>query len=218
MATAIAATTLRTNPLANDDLLLREILHRSANDLQLVIGLLSFEARQAASADTRGALGAVAGRVAALARAREAMQTGRQRNLAGTLRAVCAALQSQAGPRGILVSLDIDAETAGLSTERITCLALAANELATNAIRHGFGSDQAGHVRIAVGCHDDEHISIIVDDDGALAGSELGHSETGIGASSLGPGLARRLVAAADALLIVPGPDSKRFEIRVRTD
>ena len=99
MATAIAATTLRTDPLANDDLLLREILHRSANDLQLVIGLLSFEARQAASADTRGALGAVAGRVAVLARVREAMQTGRQRNLPGTLRAVCAADRTRAGPQ-----------------------------------------------------------------------------------------------------------------------
>ena len=192
-----------------DSLLLRETCHRSANDLQLIVSLLSLQSHQAKSAETRAALTDAAGRVAVLAGARAALQQ-RQPSLETALRRVCEALITHAEPRAIHVSLDVAPVASRFTGPHVTTLALIVNELATNAIKHAFNEDRGGCIRISVVEHDRAHLAIIVDDDGLpFPGPDLRRPD------GLGLGLARRLMESVGGLVILPPVGSKRFEIRV---
>lgn len=193
----------------NDDLLLRETNHRCCNDLQLIVGLLALQSRRAATSETREALADVMERVAILARARSAQHRGRTSGLEGTIRQVCEALQSQAEPRSILISLEVQDEALDLSASYTTTLALVVNELTTNAIKHAFQDGGSGTIRVWIGKNGGGDLVIIVEDDGRpfieAAGSDKG----------LGMGLAKRLMASIGGLFIPPPSGSKAFELRM---
>lgn len=194
------------------DLLLRETNHRCANDLQLVVSLLSLQSRRAVSAETRQALNDTMERVAILARARAALNRPEQPTLEAALRQICEALQPQAEPRSILISLVSSSEAGRLSTVQITTLALIVNELATNAIKHAFAGEKGGRIEISIQRSDRGHVTIQVDDDG-LPFPEVSARNTN--GSGLGLGLVRRLMASIGGLIILPSGGSKTFEIRV---
>ncbi len=196
--------------VASPDLLLREINHRCSNDLQLVVSLLSLQSRRAATPESREALEDAAQRVAILAEARSMLQHQDEDSLETALRKTCEALQSQAEPRGILVALAVGEQPTGLSSSKIMTLALAVNELATNAIKHAFEEGKSGYVHISLRQNDDHGIIICVDDDG-LPFPEVSDG----GGSGFGLGLVNRLVASIGGLLIMPTNGSKIFEIRV---
>lgn len=193
----------------DDDLLLRETHHRCSNDLQLVVGLLGLQSRRATNAEARAALNDAMERVAVLVRARSTLNR-REQSIESALRQVCEALQSQAEPRGILVSLAVDPGPHRLSASTIMTVALAINELATNAIKHGFKDGRTGSVRVTLRHHDRHQLTVLVDDDGL----PFPDATEGRGAGS-GLGLVRRLIAATGGLMIVPEDGSKRFELRV---
>jgi two-component sensor histidine kinase len=192
----------------SDDLLLRETNHRCSNDLQLVVGLLALQSRKAESAEARQALTDAMERVSILARARTALHQKARHGLGAALRQVAEALHSHAEPRSILVSLEIEAEGQMLSPPQVTTLALVVNELATNAIKHAFEAEVAGHISIKVREYDQSGVSILVDDDG-LPFPEPGKT------TGLGLGLVKRLVASAGGLFLSPPSGSKTFEIRI---
>ncbi|WP_242141231.1 MULTISPECIES: sensor histidine kinase [unclassified Sphingomonas] len=192
------------------DLLLRETNHRCANDLQLVVSLLALQSRRAQSAETRQALADTMDRVAVLARARAALIHQHHHTLEASLRQICEALHAQAEPRQILVSLQVESRSDGVSDVQITTLALIVNELATNAIKHAFEEEKGGHIRIIVRHRDDQNLVVIVDDDG-LPFPELGARRDG----GLGLGLVQRLMQSIGGLIILPSNGSKCFEIRV---
>lgn len=196
--------------MRHNDLLLRETHHRCSNDLQLVVGLLSLQSRRATNPETREALADATARVAVLARSRAELNQQRQPSLQSALRQVCEALHSQAEPRSILVSMQAEHDVQGLAPDHIATLALVVNELATNAIKHAFEEEKAGHVSISLRADGEREAVIIVDDDG-LPFPEATSAKN----SGMGLGLVKRLVASIDGLLIQPETGSKCFEIRV---
>ena len=192
-----------------DDLLLRETNHRCSNDLQMVVSLLALQARRATNFEAEQALTDAMERVAILSRARAALHRDRHPSLSSALRQVCEALHAQAEPRSILVSLRVEDEVQGLSASQVMTLALAVNELATNAIKHAFAQDAAGHVRIITSNGVGRDATVIVDDDG-LPFPELREPSGGFGL-----GLVRRLIESIGGIVIMPPPGTKRFELRV---
>jgi two-component sensor histidine kinase len=190
-----------------DDLLLRETNHRCSNDLQLVVSLLALQSQRAATPEAREALVDAMERVSVLANARRIMHRDRPPTLDVALRQVCEALQAQAEPRSILISLHVTDEPRGLPANHVTTLSLVVNELVTNAIKHAFAEGKSGYVRVTITRKSGEDITILVDDDG------LPLPPTG--GSGLGMGIAKRLMASIDGLLIQPEPGSKVFELRV---
>lgn len=163
-----------------------------------------------ASEEARHALNDAAERVAVLARARAAITQQRAPDLAGALREVCEALQPYAEPRSILISFRIDQPPPGLSANRITTLALVVNELLTNAIKHAFEDRESGRITVAIGRNAGGDVTVTVDDDGQPCPDQSGRIGDG-----LGLGLARRLMASIDGLLIAPVSPAKMFELRV---
>ena len=192
------------------DLLLRETNHRCSNDLQLVVSLLSLQSQRATSQEAREALRDAMERVAVLARARTPAHAEQKPSIAGALRQVCEALHAQADPRSILVSLEVADDVDGLAPNEVTTLALVANELATNAIKHGYKDGKAGHIRVTLGRTTAGDVSVIVDDDGLPLPEAVQPGHTG-----LGLGLAKRLTASVGGLFIPPATGSKAFELRV---
>jgi two-component sensor histidine kinase len=197
-------------PLQGDDLLLRETNHRCTNDLQLVVSLLTLQSRRASSPEVRQALTDAMERVSILSRARSAMYRERPQSLEAALRQVCEALNAQAEPRSILISLESGQQVHDLSEKQITTVALVVNELATNAIKHAFEEGKSGHIRVSISWNGGRDVTIIVDDDGLPFPETVGGKDGGVGL-----GLVKRLLASIDGLLIMPGGGSKCFEITV---
>lgn len=123
--------------LARRDMLLRELAHRTMNNLQVLGALLTFQARTVGG-DARRELREAAGRVDAMAAAYRSLHGSGGAgavDLAAVLRELCDGLGSAlVGPGG---SCRVDARTLLLPAEAAMPLALVANELVTNAIKHG---------------------------------------------------------------------------------
>lgn len=205
----VGPTSSGVRPPQADDLLLRETNHRCSNDLQLVVSLLGLQSRRAAMAEVRQALADAMERVAILARARGAMYRDRPTKIETAVRQVCEALQAQAEPRSILISLEANHDVHGLTATQITTLALVVNELATNAIKHAFEEGGSGHIRVSISKGGDREVTIVVDDDGLPLPAATAHGE------GLGMELVKRLMASVDGLFIPPPSGSKLFELRV---
>lgn len=203
-------TELRAGVEGDADLLLRETNHRFANDLQLVVSLLSLQSRNAASPEARDALDDATRRVSVLARARADLASQDPSDLQTALRQVCEALHAQAEPRSILVSMRAEHEVSGLSPMQIMTVALAVNELATNAIKHAFAERNSGRVAITMRRNGDREAVVVVDDDG-LPFPELDGSRS----RGMGLELVKRLVASIGGLVILPSEGTKMFEITV---
>lgn len=192
------------------ELLLREISHRCANDLQLVVSLLALQSRKAQHPEARAALKDAASRVAVLARARTGLSRQDHPDLGTALHQLCEALHSQAEPRGILVSVDIKDEPCNLSSHQVATLALAVNELATNAIKHAFREEQGGRISIVVERDGDGATIVTVDDDGLPLSDAAAAGDGGMGF-----GLVRRLVASVRGTFDKPERGTKVFRITV---
>lgn len=201
------ADALKSRSATHDDLFLRETLHRCSNDLQLVVSLLALESRRTASLEAREVLADVSARVSVLAHSRAEMHRRGQVSLSGALRKVAEALTSQAEPRSILISVQAEQDVCGLTPNKISTVALAVNELATNAIKHAFEQGEGGHIRIRAQRGDGEAV-VLVDDDGLPFPEPARHRDGG-----LGLGLVKRLVASVGGRLAMPEPGSKQFRI-----
>lgn len=129
-----------------------------------------------------------ASRVAVLARARTGLSRQDHPDLGTAFRQLCEALHSQAEPRGIRISVEIREEPCQLSSHQVATLALAVNELATNAIKHAFQEEQGGRISIVVERDGDGATIVTVDDDGLPLSDG-----TAAGDSGMGFGLVRRL-------------------------
>jgi len=189
------------------ELLLRETQHRCSNDLQLVVSLLSLQASRCLLEEARLVLRQTADRVSILARARSALLHEVDVPLEATLQRVCSALESQAEPRAITIVLHCHDGCSGLEHEAVTVIALAVNELATNAIKHAFKTGQAGRITIDA-AENERQLIVIVDDDGL----PFAEDPSGTG---LGMDLIRRLIGSLDGVLIAPEANTKRFEMRI---
>jgi two-component sensor histidine kinase/CheY-like chemotaxis protein len=139
-ATARAAVTRSETRRAleqNRDLLTQELYHRLHNNLQLVVGLVGFTARAIADLDARAKLEDLGRRVQSLSLLQERLYRGgdfRQVDFAGFLRQLAEDLVAL-DSRGAAAT--VEAGEARLPVDLAVPLALVANELVTNALKHG---------------------------------------------------------------------------------
>ncbi|WP_010186116.1 sensor histidine kinase [Sphingomonas sp. PAMC 26605] len=152
--------------LAEKDLLAREIDHRVKNSLMIVSSLLAIQRRASASCETRAALEEAGDRVTAIARVHERLHKSHQLGViafGAYLEQLCADVS--ASLRGDAVVVDVRAVAVELSAEVALPLALIANELVTNAFKHGCA---AGATRISIVLEQtSDRLTLTVDDDGA---------------------------------------------------
>jgi two-component sensor histidine kinase/putative methionine-R-sulfoxide reductase with GAF domain len=144
---------------------LRELQHRTKNNLQVIISLLAIKKRQVESQEAREVLSAAMRRVEAVALAHDLLAPGDETgsvDLGEYLRSLCASFESE--QRGI--NLQVDAAEARIPLNRAVPAALIVNELVTNSVKYAFGN--AGgtiQVTLKVLAHCSE-ACIRVEDDG----------------------------------------------------
>jgi len=148
------------------DLLLRELGHRTQNNLALVASILSLQARTKDNAEARSALEKAVTRVQAIASAHEHFQPFRHNGrveMRPYLEKLCAHLgDSLRDVRPIAVK--VEADDVHLPTEQAVPLGLIANELVTNALKHAFPDDRSGIIRLVL--KRGSSLDLVVEDNG----------------------------------------------------
>jgi two-component sensor histidine kinase len=129
--------------------LLDEVNHRIKNNLQTLYGFLRMARRKTANPEAREVLSDTSRRIGAMGTAQQIFYSVRNSTDVSAqtfLEAVCANARAFFGKD---VSINYEASTGSLPKETAMPLALALNELLTNAAKHG--ADDHGQVAINVG-------------------------------------------------------------------
>jgi PAS domain S-box-containing protein len=170
-------------------MLLNELNHRVKNNMQLLQSLLSSAARETASAEAKTVLREAGERLAAMAAAQRVLYStpdATRFDARQFIDAVCQAAR-QTFPKN--VKIECVAEAGELSNETAMPLALALNELLTNALKHGMKGG-AGTIRVGL-VREAESFVLYVADEGP--GFDLDHVRKGASGLRLVEGLARQL-------------------------
>jgi two-component sensor histidine kinase len=172
------------------DLLLRELGHRTQNNLAMVISVLSLQARSKTDPQMREVLEKAVARVRAIASAHEHVHPEAANGhveMRSYLEKLCAHLgDALRDVRPIAVR--VEADDIYLPTEQAIPLGLIVNELVTNALKHAFPDGRAGAVTVSF--RRASSLDLIVEDNGIGYASEklerLGSRLTKLLAEQLG--------------------------------
>ena len=190
------------------EMLAREIDHRVKNSLAIVGSLLSMQRTATKSDETRAALTEAVNRVVAVSRVHERLHKSHQVGIiafAEYLEKLCRDIASSLGKPD--VNLEFEADSLELPAEQAMSLALIANELVTNAFKHGCA---AGAKRIAVTLsHQAETLQPTITDDGAGLSAGAAAKSAGLGFRVI-----KTLSNQLGATLTVPNPgDPTEFKV-----
>ena len=199
-----------TQALADQDLLAREIDHRVKNSLMVVAALLSMQRHASASEETRAALDEAAARVNAVASIHERLHKSDQLGIIAFgdyLEGLCADLADSMRSSGF--EMDFQTVDVDVPAEVAMSLALIANELVTNAFKHGRA---AGATKVSVMLQEDNGWLILTVSDN---GNGL-PAETVSKPASLGLKMVKAMARQLKATTRFPSPGKPaRFNLSV---
>ena len=184
------------------EMLAREIDHRVKNSLAIVGSLLSMQRSATSSEETRAALAEAANRVIAVARVHERLHKSHQVGIiafAEYLEKLCLDIAKSLQRSG--VKLDYKADPIELPAEQALSLALVANELVTNAFKHGCAAG-AKCISVSLSRRPDTLLLTVADDGAGLPLAQESKS------SGLGFKAIKTLSKQLGAVLTLPKPGS----------
>jgi PAS domain S-box-containing protein len=147
-------------------MLTNEISHRIKNNLQIIVGLIAYEAKWTAAPCVEG-YNAMQARIGAIARLYDLIsQSSHGQTVAvdAYLREIAKAMSASLIGEVSGITIAVEAEPLDIDSDRAVPLGLLINELATNAIKHAF-PDRKGHVMLSAAKVGGQ-IELIVADDG----------------------------------------------------
>lgn len=168
--------------------LLREVNHRVANNLQMVMAFVSMQARSVDNEAARDALHRAHQRIATIAQVNRRLYTTNDVEFVA-IDEYLAALASDMGdawsaqrPRTVTVHAD----PVRLKTDLAVTIGLATNELVGNACKYAYPADEEGEVRVTLHvapAEDDAapHLTLCVEDDGQGMPADGAVQGTGLG-------------------------------------
>ncbi|MEA2755403.1 MAG: hypothetical protein QOJ54_1692, partial [Aliidongia sp.] len=147
-------------------MLTNEISHRIKNNLQVIVGLIAYEARSTAQQCVQGYT-AMQARIGAIARLYDLISQsslGPTIDMAAYLREIAGTLSESLLGNMSGIEIEVKAEALEIDADRAVPFGLLVNELATNAIKHAF-PDGAGRIVLSVEQAGDQ-IELTVADNG----------------------------------------------------
>jgi two-component sensor histidine kinase len=160
--------------------LLHEVDHRVKNNLQLISSLLLLQTRRTEDEAVRIALRAMLERVSAVATVHRRLfqsEDIERFDVADFLRDLTGDLAAAAGRDDVQIRLDLD--RVAVPAAQAAPLALVANELIGNALKHAFPDGRAGAVDVAIRREPKAFRMTVADDGvGRGAGSAAGFGST----------------------------------------
>jgi two-component sensor histidine kinase len=135
--------------------LLKELHHRVKNNLQIVAAMLRVKLRQIEDPAMKEALQRTINRVHAMGLVHQTLYADTNFSALGfgTYLEGLVDYLKRAHPRGDAVSVEVDADDSHFELDQSVPLALIANEIVTNALKHGVGDSPRGHIRIVLRSH-----------------------------------------------------------------
>lgn len=148
------------------EMLLRELEHRTRNNLTLIINLLNLQRRQATSTEVATALDQAAARVQTIADAYQQLShlsdEADEVDMALYLERLLSNIAS--GLFSDRIHVDHDIAEITLPASKAVAVGLYLNEALTNCAKHAFPEDSEGKVRIVLRLQDDGWRLTIIDD------------------------------------------------------
>lgn len=155
--------------VADRDLLLREVYHRVKNNLQQINALLLLQGNRFQQAECKQAFASTARRIEAMASV-HTLLVSRDNPSDLSTRAFLTELSNKiaqslaADARNIIIAVEVD--DAPIHIDRAVPLGLVLNEILSNALEHGFGEAQSGHVGVRYTVEPDRTSFLSVSDNG----------------------------------------------------
>jgi PAS domain S-box-containing protein len=159
--------------LADKETLLREVHHRTKNNLQMLCDLFYLKAEAVESRETKEALEDGYMRVYAFARLQEQLYLSMEHgvvHLASYLRGIGDGFRQL--HREVTMRLELPEEEIHLDLDRTTHCGLLVNELLTNALKHAFPDGRRGEVGLSLRLLGDQ-VQVVVWDNGVGMGPDV---------------------------------------------
>jgi two-component sensor histidine kinase len=160
------------------EVLLREMQHRIKNNFQLILGSIAVQKRRYSSGEAHRALDHIASRINAISLAHDQLaprKSGQIVKLSDYIRALCGSIRQQVER----IEVNVKADEIELAIDRAVPLGLILNELATNSIKHAFGTQGGAiHITLAGGVGYGEAQLTVADNGRGMA--DRGQSGSGV--------------------------------------
>jgi two-component sensor histidine kinase len=155
------------------DLLLRELRHRTKNDIMNITSVLRIQARQATTPDIRDSLMGAAGRVEVMGEVHNFLEHSPETvNLGAYLTDLCQRLG--AAHRGVRpINIVVDAEDAHVKPEHTLPVGIIINELVSNSLKYAFPGGRPGRIGVSVRDEGGADLMMRVEDDGIGCGEDV---------------------------------------------
>lgn len=153
----------KTRLLEQKEMLLKEVNHRTKNNLQLIVGLIQLQLRQLHDDQARAALTDTSRRIMSIAAVHEKLYQSDQVGAVDTasyLSQVIAGIKATASPQA---RFELDLESVILPMDSAIPLALLVNELLTNALKYAYALPSQGAVWVTLKPESDCVVLTVVD-------------------------------------------------------
>jgi two-component sensor histidine kinase len=153
----------KTRLLEQQEMLLKEVNHRTKNNLQLIVGLIQLQLRQVHDKEAQTALIDTSRRIMSIAAVHERLY---QTDEVGTVNVASYLAQVIAGIRATAsheVKFELDITPARFSLDSAIPLALLVNELVTNALKYAYATPSSGLVSITLKPENESMILTVAD-------------------------------------------------------
>jgi two-component sensor histidine kinase len=147
------------------DVLLRELDHRTKNNMMSISSLLRLQARVASTDETKNALRSSASRVQVMANVHDHLtpsSPNRAVNMGHYLEELCQKIDELSPTSTVTVRCDVDGTI--LPEKKALPLAFIVNELVTNSLKYAFPDNREGVIEVAL--ETDGEVILTVSDDG----------------------------------------------------
>ena len=155
--------------LEEKEVLIREIQHRTKNNMNVIIALMNMQARKTGHPELESAFEVTRDRIQAMSLVYDQLQGGNNMaaiDLAHYLSSLTSQLHRSLVSDAERVHLEIDCDPILISLNQAVPVGIALNEIITNAIKHAFPDEREGQVIIQVRLLEDAQVCITVSDDG----------------------------------------------------
>ncbi|MFW6212958.1 MAG: histidine kinase dimerization/phosphoacceptor domain -containing protein [Spirochaetota bacterium] len=155
--------------LKEKESLLRELQHRTKNNLNMIAGLLSLQSIQSQDPVLKKALTAVKSRIGAMgllyAQLQEADELGTV-DLGEYLTRLTTALVASLGGDGVEARIDIDPNLPGVTHSQAVYVGILVNEVVTNSLKYAFPDDAGGRICVSLSRVAPSRLELVVEDNG----------------------------------------------------
>jgi two-component sensor histidine kinase len=162
-----AESELKRSLSENEDLI-RELRHRTRNNMQIISSMLRFEEERAPDDRSAEAFRSVNDRIQAMATVHEVLSMRGELSrvdLASYARELVDLFMRNLSKKAEGVTACVEAQEIFLSIDKAVPFGLAVGELVSNSLRHAFGGRKAGHLWLRIASTSGE-VRLEVEDDG----------------------------------------------------